>query len=234
MSAPHHGYDRAGNRQGDNPVQLGRSDHSDGATKIVNGEPSSTKTKLLTEALRLFGEQGYAATTVADIEQAAGLAPGRGGLYRHFASKKDLLVAAVQHEAQRNRELISTLTHAAAEGDDSESITTALAWAGLQRLRDERDLTRLLLRDLKDFPELLEEAADSDIRPVHAALAGWLAPNVDESFDAKTLAAVLAGAITHFWQVEDVFGRHPNGISAEEYIATLSRLCRLAFKSGPA
>lgn len=198
---------------------------------IVKAESSSTKTRLLSQALRLFGERGYAATTVADIEQAAGLAPGRGGLYRHFASKTDLLVAAVEHEAKRNRELIAVLADAAAAGDDSETTATALAWAGLQRLRDERDLTRLLLRDLKDFPGLLEQAADSDIRPVQAALASWLAPHIDQSFDADALAAVLSGAITHFWQVEDVFGHHPSGISATDYIETLSRLCRLAFIS---
>lgn len=213
-----------------NPVPAGRANPLGRRITIAKAESSSTKVRLLSEALRLFGERGYAATTVADIEQAAGLAPGRGGLYRHFASKNDLLVAAVEHEAQRNRELIAILAAAAASADDSEPAVTALAWAALQRLRDERDLTRLVLRDLKDFPELLQEAADSDIRPVQAALASWLAPHIDDAFDANALAAVLAGAVTHFWQVEDVFGHHPGGISAQDYIQTLTRLCRLAFQ----
>jgi hypothetical protein len=34
--------------------------------------------------MRLFGEQGYAATTVVEIEAAAGLSPGSGSLDRHF------------------------------------------------------------------------------------------------------------------------------------------------------
>lgn len=41
----------------------------------------STKERLVTEAMRLFGEQGYKATSVAQIEKAAGLTPGSGGLY---------------------------------------------------------------------------------------------------------------------------------------------------------
>lgn len=48
----------------------------------------STKERLVTEAMRLFGEQGYKATSVAQIEKAAGLTPGSGGLYHHFKSRK--------------------------------------------------------------------------------------------------------------------------------------------------
>ncbi|MGH9208726.1 MAG: TetR/AcrR family transcriptional regulator, partial [Acidimicrobiales bacterium] len=40
-----------------------------------------TRERLVTEAMRLFGEQGYKATSVAQIEAAAGLAPGSGALY---------------------------------------------------------------------------------------------------------------------------------------------------------
>ena len=54
-------------------------------------EPRSTRQRLVAEAMRLFGEQGYAATTVAEIEAAAGLSPGSGSLYRHFPSKQALL-----------------------------------------------------------------------------------------------------------------------------------------------
>jgi len=50
----------------------------------------STRERLREEALRLFVEKGYAATTIADIERAAGLAPRTGGFYRHFASKIEL------------------------------------------------------------------------------------------------------------------------------------------------
>ncbi len=39
----------------------------------------------------MFGEQGYAATSVAQIEAAAGLSPGSGCLYKHLRSKEALL-----------------------------------------------------------------------------------------------------------------------------------------------
>jgi AcrR family transcriptional regulator len=53
------------------------------------------------EAIRLFGEQGYAATTISQIEAAAGLSPGSGGLYRHFPSKDALLAEGVRQQIGR-------------------------------------------------------------------------------------------------------------------------------------
>ena len=59
---------------------------------------SSTRDRLLEVALALFARQGYSATSVADIQQACGLSPGSGALYKHFPSKKALL-----QEAKRRR-----------------------------------------------------------------------------------------------------------------------------------
>ena len=52
--------------------------------------------QIVTAAMDLFGRQGYHATTVAQIEAAAGLSAGAGGLYRHFKSKRALLEEAVR------------------------------------------------------------------------------------------------------------------------------------------
>ncbi|BCK56649.1 TetR/AcrR family transcriptional regulator [Nocardia wallacei] len=56
----------------------------------------STRDRIIGAALRLFGEQGYARTTVSQIEKAAGLSGGTGALYRHFRTKDDLLIEAVR------------------------------------------------------------------------------------------------------------------------------------------
>ena len=58
-------------------------------------QPDSTRERILTASLRLFAERGYRGTTIADIEEAAGLSPGSGGLYAHFHSKHELLAAAI-------------------------------------------------------------------------------------------------------------------------------------------
>jgi AcrR family transcriptional regulator len=175
----------------------------------------------------LFGRQGYHATTVAQIEEAAGLRPGAGGLYRHFGSKKALLEAGLRRQFEAGRELLELLDPAELMGASPADRFLAVARAGLRRLQEERDLNRLLLRDLAAFPELLAEVRDRELRRVHRALAAWLdgqyAGRSDADVDA--LAAVLMGAVSHYWVLADVFsGRHPLDVDEERYLSALTSL----------
>ncbi len=52
---------------------------------------AATRQRVLDEAARLFREHGYAATTLGDIAEAAGLRTA--SLYYHFGSKEDLVEA---------------------------------------------------------------------------------------------------------------------------------------------
>ena len=67
------------------------------------GEAPTTRERIITEAMRLFAERGYRGTTVGDIEQAAGLAPRAGGLYKHFASKDEVLRPGSSATSPRSR-----------------------------------------------------------------------------------------------------------------------------------
>ena len=50
----------------------------------------NTRDRIKAAALPLFAAQGFAATSIAAIERAAGLAPRAGAFYRHFDSKEAL------------------------------------------------------------------------------------------------------------------------------------------------
>lgn len=65
----------------------------------MSGAGAATRDLVLREARRLFAEQGYEATSVADIQAAAGLAPGSGALYKHFRSKRALRDAVLADQA---------------------------------------------------------------------------------------------------------------------------------------
>ena len=62
---------------------------------------SPTRERLLDEAMRLFGERGYDATSVAEIERSVGLTPGAGGLFHHFRTKEAVLVAGIDRHLAR-------------------------------------------------------------------------------------------------------------------------------------
>jgi TetR/AcrR family transcriptional repressor of nem operon len=59
------------------------------------GAKRSAKDKLLDAAVKVVRQKGYAATTVDDLCQEAGVT--KGAFFHHFASKEDLAVAAAQY-----------------------------------------------------------------------------------------------------------------------------------------
>jgi AcrR family transcriptional regulator len=183
--------------------------------------------------MELFGRQGYHATTVAQIESAAGLSAGAGGLYRHFRSKRALLEEGLRRQAEQGRPLLAYL-------DDPEALTAlpqrerflAVARAGLRRLAQERDVNRLLLRDLAAFPDLLELVRAHELGRVHEALTAWLRREDDGApRDHAALAAVLMAAVSHYWVMSDVFaGRHPH-VDEDRFLAALADLATDTFRS---
>ena len=56
-------------------------------------DAAKTRARIIAEASRLFRARGIDATSVADVMSAAGLTVG--GFYRHFESKEDLIVEAI-------------------------------------------------------------------------------------------------------------------------------------------
>jgi AcrR family transcriptional regulator len=189
-------------------------------------DEGGTRRRVLDAAMDLFGRQGYRATTIAQIEQAAGLAPGAGGLYRHFPSKRALLEAGLRRQFDAGQELAEVLDPAAMPRDNPVAAVVAVARAGLRRLEQERDLNRVLVRDLADFPDLLAEVRDRELRRVHRALVAWLrASPAAADADSEALAAVLMGAVSHFWMMRDIFGgEHPLGVDEERYLSALAAL----------
>jgi AcrR family transcriptional regulator len=181
---------------------------------------------VLDAAMHLFGSQGFRGTTIAQIEEAAGLTPGAGGLYRHFASKRQLLEAGIDHQIQHAAELQSFLDPAElSDARPAADRFASVARASLGRLEAERDVNRLLLRDLADFPELLARVRDNELRRVHGAFAAWLGTqSTDASVDLDALAAVLMSAVSHYWIMRDVFGEYPLAVDEKRFVNSLAEV----------
>lgn len=65
----------------------------------ITKEPEVRRQEILDTALRLFGEQGYEKTSIADIARAIGVAQGL--CYRYFPSKETLFDSAVEQYADQ-------------------------------------------------------------------------------------------------------------------------------------
>ncbi|MET0830503.1 MAG: helix-turn-helix domain-containing protein [Microbacterium sp.] len=188
---------------------------------------------MLEAAAELFGLNGYKATTIAQIEKAAGLSPGSGGLYRHFPSKKALLHESLKRQVDSGPDL-SRYMSPPADPDDIRSQLRAIAQAGLRRLEHERDLNRLLLRDLRDFPDLLAMVRDTELRRVHDGLTRWLGANGGAgALDPATVAAILMGAVSHYWIMSDVYGgTHPFHPHEDDFLTALADMTASALRRG--
>ncbi len=203
----------------------------------------SSRDRILAESLRLFGEQGYAGTSIAQIEQAAGLSPGSGALYRHFKSKDELLVQALQARvldrgqwAQFLAPDFSVLAMLDLVAPDSDIVDRlmVLCRIGLQRLDHDRDVTRILLRDNTAPQDVLEVVRRDEHLVVLSVLTRGLAELAgpdrgNEDWDA--LAVVLQAALAHYWLVRDVFGgEHPSTIDPDRYLRAIAELVAVRLK----
>src|SRR5438874_3318256 len=120
--------------------------------------PAQTRQRIAAEALKLFAANGYAATSVADIERAAGLKPGAGGLYSHFKSKRDVLAAAVASVVAVADSAYAA--HAALPLTDVRSELTVIARGSLLLFDATGDWVRLRVKEGDNFPELFHGEAD--------------------------------------------------------------------------
>lgn len=65
------------------------------------GKGDETRDRIIAKAAAVFNVAGYAGTAISDIMEATGLE--KGGIYRHFASKEELALAAFDYAAGQVR-----------------------------------------------------------------------------------------------------------------------------------
>ncbi len=74
-------------------VVLNDVNGADRGMRVTREQVQENRRRILEAAGRLFREKGFAAVTVAEVMEAAGLT--HGGFYGHFASKEDLAAQAL-------------------------------------------------------------------------------------------------------------------------------------------
>lgn len=176
---------------------------------------TSTRDRLLDEAMRLFGERGFGATSVAEIERSAGLTPGAGGLFHHFRTKEAVLTAGIERQLARLDAVRKIRGAIPPLGDTRAELTLAARYVVLE-LEEEQELLRVLVSEGRRRPELLTDAIDQVVRGTFDEFAALLARSgVDE------IGAGLAlGALVAFVSADLLLGQSPIDADREDVIAT--------------
>jgi AcrR family transcriptional regulator len=174
-------------------------------------DAQATRGRLIRAALDLFTSQGFRATTTPEIAQRAGVAEAT--IYRHFAGKDALLIAACV-EAQNFGRALVALEESEHDGDTR----AALIRIGHRLVEGaERDpaLLRMLLRPPEEV--LLEEPTRRAMREFRSGLEqvmaagkqrGQVRPGSAELWAAVWLA--LAGFVVERVAAKEWSREHPN------------------------
>jgi AcrR family transcriptional regulator len=183
-------------------------------------QETSTRERIVSQAIRLFAERGFNGTTVGDIERAAGLAPRSGGLYKHFASKEAVLEAAAERHVSEI-EAVRKMIDLRPLGDLRAELTLIARYT-LAELRAERPLIKIVQKDGDQFPELMKLVRDRVIRKGHetanVVMGRILAGNGISIDDPTPLASVALATLVGRDLEQMMFQHDPGGLSEEEFI----------------
>ena len=186
-----------------------------------------TRERLVTEGLRLFAQRGYKGTSVGDIEEAAGLTPRAGGMYRHFASKRELLEAAIESHVTHT-EAVFDIVELMPTGDPRAEVVLLARWA-LREMRTKEDLSRILMRDGDQIPDLRDQYHDLVVRRGHEMVVEWIKRHFKQEglpdIDFEGIAAVTIGALVHYHTELSVYGVPPGDVDEERFVQALATLC---------
>ena len=188
-------------------------------------QEAPTRERLVTEAMRLFGEQGYQATSVAQIEAAAGLAPGSGALYHHFKSKEALLEAGIDRQLDRRRAMRDIRALFAGLGDFRIELTVLGRYL-LTVLDEESQLLQIASRMPADRSARLNDAYAALFDGLYFELADWVAswvPGIPQQ-DAAAIGAVAVNALLGKRATSSVLHAPKADLPDEQYIAEWTAL----------
>ena len=152
----------------------------------------STRRSLEDSALRLFAEQGYDATTIEAIADAAGVSPRT--FFRYFTAKDEVLdMGWVQR-----REQLAELVGRAPSGDDDHAAAAGVLVAMAEAFEPERDRVLLRARALRSSPALRGRNADTTAAWEHTLAEGLARRRGLAEPDGASRA--VAAAYTAVWR----------------------------------
>jgi AcrR family transcriptional regulator len=172
---------------------------------------STTRERIVDEAMHLFSQHGYAATSIAKIEAAAGLTPGAGGIYHHFASKEAVLAAGIERHLSRLDALREIRGVLGSLGDLRAELTLTARYV-LAELDNESELLRILASDVRSRPQLLTSAVEQLVSSTFTGFAGWIGDHAEREIAAEEAGAIAAfglGSLLSSRLLRDVLGIPP-------------------------
>ncbi|WP_410784850.1 TetR/AcrR family transcriptional regulator [Kribbella sp. C-35] len=160
---------------------------------------ADTRQRIQRQALRLFTDRGYDATTVNDVADAAGVSAMT--VYRNFPTKEDLVLYD-----DFDQLTATTLTELPATGSLTDRIGRTVLTILDLAATNEHDLLLARLRLMISTPALQARHLDSQFRLQEAFVSAICADDPTLEYGARAAASAVLG-VTHTallrWAADD-------------------------------
>jgi AcrR family transcriptional regulator len=162
--------------------------------RVFNSSPPSeaqTRNRILQAAQRLFASQGFDGTTTRDLAQAAGVAEGT--LFRHFPSKKAILVeVATSGWVDILTDLLTELSEMA-----SYKAVAQVMRRRMWNLHKNVDLMKVCFMEVQFHPDLRDRIQTEIINKMTDVAEAFFQTAMDKGIyrqmDAKLVAKIFLG-----------------------------------------
>ncbi len=173
---------------------------------------ADTRDAILLAARELFVRQGYTATSIRQIAEAAGI--GKATVYHHFTDKQSLIMALMKDTGEHQKTILQNLE---AEVDPRTRIETALK-SSVRILLKDMGIIQIARRELPSGKEIMKEHYAGFLKDFRHLLAGAIREGIlgktFREIDPATGAKVLMTMIQGTFSMAYLSGERP--ASAEE------------------
>jgi AcrR family transcriptional regulator len=137
------------------------------------------RNQILRVAIKLFSSQGFSGTTTKKIAEASGVSEAM--VFRHFATKRELYHAILDHKACEGRTSnpLDVVKEAIAAKDD-EQIFYKLMLNALENHERDPEFMRLLFHSAFEGHELAEMFIEENIVPIYEFLSSYITKRQEE------------------------------------------------------
>jgi AcrR family transcriptional regulator len=196
---------------------------------------ANTRDRLLDAAIALFARQGYASTSVADIQQACGLSPGSGALYKHFSSKKALLQEATRRQVEQMGAMRDDYDRARpTDVQGALRLGAEQIWASLE---NNTELFRVMFREPEALGDMIDDVWSAATTIAYQRAGRALSAAKDDGAaqvaDPEATSTVLVAALAYLPIAQMLVGRTPGDIDADRFRAAWLRLAEGVFTGAP-
>jgi AcrR family transcriptional regulator len=160
---------------------------------------------ILQASLHLFAEKGFHGTSMRDIARSADITEGL--IYHYFENKRDLFRAIIDEHSFLP--LLRTLPELA-EHLDLRGLLIVLARGFFDVLRQNTELTRLLLQEVQVFPEEKEaffsDAVGQSISELAQILDSRMSGRTRAQIDPQVAARIFFNSLLAFFVEQEILG----------------------------